>query len=150
MRWLIFCCVLELASLADALPATASGETPRKALVAALIQVESSGNDQAIGDKQLADKAYGCLQIRQPVCDDVNHRYGTNYRAKDMLGDRSLSVRVCYLYMAIYATKDRLGREPTDRDMARIWNGGPNGWKAKKTVAYWAKVRQYLSAEREG
>lgn len=118
--------------------------TGDKRLIAALITVESHGNDRAIGDVQKREKAYGCLQIRKPCVDDVNKRCGTNYRAEDMLGNRSLSVWLCKSYISLYATKDRLGREPTLEDMARIWNGGPNGWRSKNTNAYWAKVRRQL------
>jgi hypothetical protein len=29
-------------------------------------------------------------------------------------------------------------------DAARIWNGGPNGWKKKATDSYWQKVARAL------
>lgn len=115
------------------------------ALVSALIQVESRGNDRAIGDRHMKDKAYGCLQIRQPCVDDVNRCFGTKIQAQDLLGDRSLSVWVCQKYLETYATRQRLGREPTDEDRARIWNGGPNGWKKESTAAYWSKVQKALA-----
>jgi len=114
-------------------------------LVKAIIQVESGGVDTAIGDKHLKDKAYGSMQIRKPVCLDVNKVYGTFLRAEDMLGNRQLSVDTFYKYMDIYVTKKRLGREPTDEDRARAWNGGgPSGWKRDTTIGYWAKVKRYL------
>jgi hypothetical protein len=47
--------------------------------------------------------------------------------------------------MARYATSKRLGRPVTDQDRARIWNGGPNGYKKKATLGYWAKVRKELN-----
>ena len=40
-------------------------------LLAVLIQVESSGNNTAVGDN---GKSVGCLQIQQGVIDDVNKR----------------------------------------------------------------------------
>jgi hypothetical protein len=43
-----------------------------------------------------------------------------------------------------YATKARLGHEPTDEDLARIHNGGPNGVKRRSTIGYWHKVQQFL------
>lgn len=113
-------------------------------LVDALIQVESGGDDSAVGDKNLQDKAYGCLQIRQPCVDDVNRAYGTNYRAEDCCNDRVLSIKIYELYIRLYATKTRLGREPTDEDRARIWNGGPNGWKKSSTKKYWIKVKKKI------
>lgn len=57
------------------IPVTIPQATPSlgdEKLIAALIQVESQSNDRAIGDKNLADHAYGCLQIRKPGCDDVS------------------------------------------------------------------------------
>ncbi len=92
-----------------------------------LIMKESSGDNNAIGDKKLADHAYGCLQVRKPCLIDVNKRFGTRYQPQDMLGNRSLSVWVCQKYLEMYATRTVLGREPTDEDRARIWNGGPLG-----------------------
>ncbi|MEK7610618.1 MAG: transglycosylase SLT domain-containing protein [Patescibacteria group bacterium] len=116
------------------------------ALIMALVQVESGGNDWAIGDQHLVQKAYGCLQIRQPCADDVNRRYGTRYRAEDCLGNPELSREICQKYLALYATRARLGREPTDQDRARIWNGGPDGWKKKSTVGYWKKVSKKMQS----
>jgi hypothetical protein len=120
-----------------------SAVQPSDELIKALIHVESKGNDNAVGDTNLRNQAYGCLQIRQPACDDVNRVYGTNYQAKMCLGDRDLSIKICKLYMDIYATEKRLG-EVTNEKMARIWNGGPNGYKNKRTEPYWEKVRVAL------
>ena len=47
--------------------------------------------------------------------------------------------------MSCYATKDRLGHDLCDEDMARIHNGGPDGWKNPATAAYWEKVKKNLS-----
>lgn len=114
-------------------------------LICALIQVESSGNDYEIGDKKLKDKAYGCLQIREKCVADVNKAFGTSYRPEDCLGNRELSVWICEKYIGLYATEKRLGRNPTDKDRARIWNGGPDGWKKKSTKKYWEKVKKELA-----
>lgn len=121
-----------------------SASTPSATLIEALIQVESGGDDSAVGDKNLKNKAYGCLQIRKPCVDDVNKAYGTNYSAEDCRNNRELSIKIFELYMKLYATKKRLGREPTDEDRARIWNGGPNGWKKSSTEKYWTKVKDEL------
>jgi hypothetical protein len=118
---------------------------PSKQLVSAIIRVESSGNDMAIGDKHMRDKAYGPMQIRKPCVDDVNRRFGTTHRPEDCLGNRALSEQVFRRYMTMYATKARLGHEPTDEDYSRIWNGGPNGWKNPLTKKYWEKVQRYLA-----
>lgn len=114
-------------------------------LIEALIEVESHGNDYAIGDKHLKDKAYGCLQIRRSCLEDVNQLLGTKHRPEDMLGKRALSVKMCRTYLSRYATRKALGREPTIEDMARIWNGGPAGWRKKSTLPYWHKVQKVLN-----
>jgi hypothetical protein len=122
----------------------ACAETPSDRLIAALIQVESKGNDRAHGDLHMKQQAYGPLQIRQPVCDDINRRFGTNHHAEDCLGNRALSVELCKQYLSMYATEKRLGREVTDEDRARIWNGGPQGFKKSSTEKYWDKVQAVL------
>lgn len=114
-------------------------------LIQALIEVESHGNDQAIGDQHMENKAYGSLQIRKPCVDDVNRRFGTKYSPEDCLGNRPLSVQVCQKYLKQYATRERLGREPTLQDLARIWNGGPNGFKKQSTLGYWSRVQKALA-----
>ena len=113
-------------------------------LIPALIQVESNGNDKAIGDKHLKGKAFGCLQIRKPCIEDVNRAYGTRYRLEDAFGNRALSIEVCQKYLKLYATERRLGRKPSLEDMARIWNGGPDGWRRETTNVYWQKVSKHL------
>lgn len=113
-------------------------------LINALIEVESGGDDGAIGDRHLKHMAYGCLQIRKPCVDDVNRVHGTDYRSEDCLYNRELSVWICERYIALYATEKRLGRKPTDEDRARIWNGGPNGYKKKSTENYWLKVKKQM------
>lgn len=119
---------------------------PKQKLIDALIFQESSGNDHAIGDKKFVPerRAYGCLQIRKPCIDDVNRRYGTTYSAQDCLGNRELSKWVCAKYIEMYATQKRLGHKPTLQDMARVWNGGPDGWRRKSTLKYWRGVSARL------
>lgn len=109
-------------------------------LINALVQVESSGRDKVVGD---AGKAYGALQIHASMVEDVNRIYGTTYTHKDMF-DRNKAIDVCHKYLAFYGSEKRLGHVPTPEDHARIWNGGPAGWKRKATQGYWAKVRRHL------
>ena len=112
------------------------GDYPSAKLTQMISAKESHGNDMAVGDKKLADKAYGAFQIRQPAVDDVNRKLGTHYKASECLGNRSLSVLIFREYINIYATEEKLGHKPTDADMAGIWNGGPSGWKSSLTIAY--------------
>lgn len=95
--------------------------TPRT-LLDAQIQVESGGNDFAEGDIALVNHAYGCLQIRQGVCDDVNTYFGTHYKAQDCIGNRQVSLDIYNKYWKVYPFI------VSNEDRARTWNGGPN-WK---------------------
>ncbi len=129
-------------SMVTVINANASTALPQSKLLEALVQVESRGNDFAIGDRHMHEKAYGPLQIRKPCIDDVNRRCGTKLKVEDLLGNRSLSLWVCQKYIEMYATRERLGREPCLEDMARIWNGGPTGWRRESTIPYWKKVQK--------
>ena len=120
---------------------------PSIALVNAIIQKESHGDDFAIGDTKLRNMAYGPMQIRQPCMDDVNRVCGTSYSAQDCLGNRELSIWVFHRYMEIYATEKRLGHEPTDSDRAAIWNGGPNGGQNPKAQTYSASVIRIMARQ---
>jgi len=122
-----------------------------KSLIEAVIQVESGGDVNAEGDKGLPEHAYGCMQIRQPVCTDVNAKYGTILTPEQMLGWKYLSIAVFSLYMTIYANALALGRPVTDEDRARIWNGGPMAWKEgtpqyEATTGYWNEVSGVMNA----
>lgn len=123
---------------------------PTEAEITVLIFKESGGNDRAIGDKNLKDKAYGPLQIRQPVITDVNRRYGTRYRPEQMLGNRALSIEIAKKYLAIYATEKRLGRPVTAVDRAGIWNGGPHGWKRSATTGYRRDFKAMEACQKAG
>ena len=54
------------------------------------------------------------------------------------------SLTVFDAYINRYATVKRIGRAVTNEDQARIWNGGPNGWKKESTVVYWNKVNKEM------
>ena len=110
------------------------------ALLAALLAVESGGNDRAVGDH---GRAIGALQIHAGVVADVNRRHGTRYTHAGMT-NRADAVAVCGLYLGTYATQERLGRPVTDADRARIWNGGPNGWRKDATLGYAERVRRAM------
>jgi hypothetical protein len=110
------------------------------AFLAALLAVESGGNDLAIGD---GGRARGALQIHAAVVRDVNRLHGTRYTHAGM-ARRADAVAVATLYLGTYATRERLGRPVTDMDRARIWNGGPDGWRKAATVGYADRVRREM------
>lgn len=110
------------------------------ALLAAVLAVESNGSDSAIGDH---GRARGAYQIHRVVVRDVNRIAGTHYRWEDM-HDRKVAHFVAYTYITHYATEKRIGRKPTEEMAARIWNGGPSGWRKPATIRYWLKVKQKM------
>jgi hypothetical protein len=112
-------------------------------LILALIQIESGGNDKAIGD---SGKAYGCLQIHDKYVADVAWASGIPYAHEEAF-DRQKAIDMFLIYMSLYATEGRLNREPTAQDMARIHHGGPDGWKKPHTLKYWEKVKAILDAD---
>jgi hypothetical protein len=103
-------------------------------LISALIIVESSGNDLAVGD---GGKAIGPLQIHRGVVLDVNRITGSHYRHQDMT-NRAQARAVCEAYLRHY------GRGKTTEQQARIWNGGPTGDKKHATLVYWNKVSKHM------
>lgn len=109
-------------------------------LILAIIQVESGNNMMAVGDN---GKAYGCMQIHAAYVKDVNRIWGTNFNHNDAF-DKMAAMEMFLIYTRHYADKmeDKLNRTATFEDLARIHNGGPNGWKKQSTKKYWAKVQE--------
>jgi len=103
-------------------------------LISALMLVESSNNDLAIGDQ---GRAIGCLQIHKAVVVDVNRFTGSHYRHQDMT-NRAAARAVCQAYLEHY------GRGATTEQLARRWNGGPTGDRKTATEGYWRKVQKHL------
>ena len=103
-------------------------------LISALIIVESSGNDQAIGDN---GRALGPLQIHRGVVLDVNRITGSHYKHSEMT-NRAQARAVCEAYLRHY------GRGKSTEQQARIWNGGPTGDKKAVTLGYWRRVQKAI------
>jgi len=109
-------------------------------LLTALIAVESSGDPNAIGDNGLA---YGCLQLHAGYVQDAAEYARQDWAHEDAF-DPETAKQIVRAYMARYATKKRLGREPTYSDLARMHNGGPLGFRKSATDKYWQKVKKRL------
>jgi len=109
-------------------------------LIPALSKVESNNNSLATGDN---GRAFGKLQIWQLVIDDVNKITGSKYKHSDAFNPVKAN-EICKIYLSYYCTEKRLGHKPTMEDGARIWNGGPNGYKKDSTISYWNKVKAEL------
>jgi len=109
-------------------------------LIAALIAVESAGDDFAVGDN---GAAFGCLQIHQIMVDDVNRIAGTSFIHEDAFA-KTKAVKMCEIYLTHYATPRRVGGMQWEEAAARMWNGGPRGhWRAS-TLSYWERVKVQL------
>lgn len=111
-------------------------------LVEALIFVESRGKEDAVGDTHLGAPSIGVLQIRPIMVREVNRilkKKGAKMRFK--LQDRFDRGKSIWMFMI---WKDY--HHPTDgfEKIARNWNGGPNGYRFKRTEPYWAKVKKEL------
>jgi len=91
------------------------------------------GNPYTVGDKGYA---YGLMQIHECVILDVNRVYKREFVHTDAF-DKEQAIEIFRLYINIYATIERLGHEPTPEDIARCWNGGPDGWREDCTLEYW-------------
>ena len=111
-------------------------------LIDALCKVESNNNATAVGDK---GKAKGILQIHKICVDDVNRIYGTKYVHDDAFNVEKAR-KICELYLLHYgkAYIKRTGKNPTELDLARIWNAGPKGYEKASTLAYADKVGKVL------
>ena len=108
------------------LTTTAHGITDKELneVLAAIRVVESNNNPDAVGDN---GNAIGVYQIWEVYWKDATERSGLDGKYLDCY-NASYADKVVRCYMDRYATKKRLGRPVTQEDIARIHNGGPNGW----------------------
>ncbi len=99
------------------------------ALLAAIAQVESGGNDSAIGDGGLA---LGRLQIHAACAADAGmpHQAALTREGAETIYKR---------WMRRYCTG------ATREQAARRWNGGPRGDRLRATDGYWRRVEQQLA-----
>lgn len=117
-------------------------DTPN--IVDALIQVESRGNDSAVGDVHLGEPSIGVLQIRPIMVREINRILklkGSKYRYKNKdRFSRDKSIEMFTIW------KEFHHKDSDYEEIARSWNGGPKGPKNPKTYSYWKKVEQQLTS----
>lgn len=107
-------------------------------LIAAIIAVESSGRDDAIGD---SGQAVGCLQLHPNYVADANRIIGRKrWTLKDRYS-RVESVEMFYIVATHYA---KHYKDFSNEGIARRHNGGPRGHKKTATLKYWKKVQKHL------
>ncbi len=114
--------------------ATKQKYSEKEILLMALIDYESAGFTNAIN---FNEKAFGVLQIRKCVIDDVNFFYNTNYKHSDAF-DYDKSIDIFWKYQRIWNNLN------TPESYARIWNGGPSGMKKRATLKYWGEVKNRI------
>jgi hypothetical protein len=104
-------------------------------LFAAIRQVESGGNDRAVGD---GGRSVGPYQCGRAAWLDGGGKAADWPR---MAYDRAATERVMSRYWAKYGAV-------TDEAKSRCWNSGPK-WKSKYhlTNNYWAKVKSALGSQ---
>jgi len=80
-------------------------------------------------------QAVGPLQIHCCVLEDVNMRYGTKFTRSDLREIKTARL-IAQLYIRLWMNiyKEEIA--------ARIFNGGPRGWRKKSTDAYWVKIQK--------
>jgi hypothetical protein len=108
----------------------------------AIAIVESQGNDNAVGDK---GKAIGRYQLWEVYVLDVNRISKKKYCSDDRK-DPAKSLEMVKIYTGYYCERyTRLtGKEATAETIARVHNGGPNGWKKQATDKYWNKIKREM------
>ena len=104
-------------------------------LLRALRQVESAGDDRAVGDNGRSRGPYQCGRAAWvDACEygEVPWDYDT------LVFSRAHGAAVVLWYAARWGAK-------TDEEIARCWNSGPK-WKSKYnlTDSYWAKVKKEM------
>ena len=107
-------------------------------IVEAIAVVETGKENRAVGDRH---SAFGAWQIHRLAIIDVNLTYGTNFNIDDAW-DPAKARRICGLYLGLYGKKleRRLGRPATVAELARLWNGGPQGAAKETTREYGNRV----------
>lgn len=120
-------------------------------LFAAMRQVESYNGRELVGDK---GRSRGVYHIQACYVADVNRVYGTKFTLIDR--DNPVKAhRIVRLYLSHYGRlyTHVTGKPVTCEILARIHNGGPEGWKKKSTLKHWrrvARVMRYIVATRKG
>lgn len=103
--------------------------------VRAIHVVETSG--RLGGIKGDSGKAFGPLQIHFACWRDSGVK-----GAYSRCADYNYSVTVLTGYLNRYARNAIKSHDY--QTLARVWNGGPMGYRNEKTIEYWKKVKKHL------
>jgi len=131
-----------LLSSFQAKPVYAQFTQKQERLLNAIIQVESNGRDDAVGDN---GNAIGCLQIWKVYWIDATEFSGIGGEYQDCF-KREYAKGIFDAYMKRYARE--AWTDPAlfnPEKVARIHNGGPRGHEKKATQDCWRRVNAILS-----
>ena len=97
-------------------------------------------------------KALGGLQIHAAAWQDGCNELGVDWDYQTGAYDPDKAKAVCTAYLLRYGRnyKRKTGKDPSVEVLARIWNGGPTGWKKKATESYWTDVEAIISERSPG
>lgn len=109
-------------------------EAQMRPLFDAIREVESGGDDDAVGDQ---GRSLGPYQIQRSYWRDsgVPGRY-------EQVRDRRYAERVMLAYWRKYCPEAVASRNY--QTLARIHNGGLNGLRKPQTLNYWRKVKRAM------
>ena len=117
----------------------------------ATVRVESGGNPQAVNPETGAG---GIVQIMPECVDDCNRiaglrGLGVRFTQADRF-DPVKSRQMWRLYLSYWGQEYErtTGYPPTNEVYARLWNGGPTGWRKEATLPYWEAVRNVIAEGR--
>jgi len=119
-------------------------------LLDAIMEQETGGEDDpsnAVGDN---GDSLGPFQIQEAYWNDAVEQdpsLAANGQTYDSVRDESYARAVVAAYMTRYATESRIGRTPSVEDVARIHNGGPNGYSSDNTDGYWNDICDRLETD---
>jgi hypothetical protein len=118
-----------------------------EALWNATARIESGGDEAA---RNRREDAVGIVQIRRACLDDANRiarlrGLDLQFRPRDRY-DVEKSRQIWELYLSYYGEEYEraTGAPPTEEVYARIWNGGPVGWRKRRTLSYWRRIIQAM------
>ena len=136
MKRIIGCTILALLFCINplAVPARRTNSDDIEQLLDAIAQVESENNSSSVGD---GGRAIGIYQLHRSYWQD-----GT--RILNVKWDYHLAFKPEKSRRVVKAYLSHYGKGKSLLDMARIHNGGPNGYKKKATLPYARKIAKIL------
>lgn len=110
--------------------------------IRAIGQIESNNTDNVVGD---GGRAIGRYQIHDICVKGSGLKDLLNYQHKDM-ADSIKAEHVFWATMGVhcYTYAMKYGNYPSYEELARMWNGGPNGYQMQATLGYLKKFKQAL------